>query len=125
KAILNTIKHEVAHALTPGHGHDEIWAAKAHELGCYHVAPCSSLGLPEHVIDGIRSGATVSVTFEEEVIRKAKYEVTRLQDKCPTCGKVAVIKSEILEQTPDSVQWDKKFQFLECGHLIVKKLPKA
>ena len=39
KAILNTIKHEVAHALTPGHGHDEIWAAKAHELGCYHVAP--------------------------------------------------------------------------------------
>jgi len=31
--ILNTIIHEVAHALTYGHSHDEVWKAKAKELG--------------------------------------------------------------------------------------------
>ncbi|QZE10542.1 SprT-like protease [Mycobacterium phage ScoobyDoobyDoo] len=30
---LNTITHEVAHALTPGHQHDRVWAAKHRELG--------------------------------------------------------------------------------------------
>lgn len=28
-----TILHEIAHALTPGHNHDEVWAAKAAEIG--------------------------------------------------------------------------------------------
>lgn len=31
--VLGTIQHEVAHALTPRHGHDAVWAAKARELG--------------------------------------------------------------------------------------------
>ena len=31
--IENTILHEVAHALTVGHGHDDVWATKARELG--------------------------------------------------------------------------------------------
>lgn len=31
--ILNTILHEIAHALTPGHGHDLAWKQKAMELG--------------------------------------------------------------------------------------------
>lgn len=25
RELLDTIRHEVAHALTPGHGHDELW----------------------------------------------------------------------------------------------------
>jgi hypothetical protein len=29
----NTILHEIAHALTPLHGHDGVWAAKHRELG--------------------------------------------------------------------------------------------
>ncbi|UOW93145.1 SprT-like protease [Mycobacterium phage NoShow] len=28
-----TITHEIAHALTPGHKHDQVWAAKHRELG--------------------------------------------------------------------------------------------
>ncbi|AMO44044.1 SprT-like protein [Mycobacterium phage Bactobuster] len=30
---VNTITHEIAHALTPGHHHDAVWARKHRELG--------------------------------------------------------------------------------------------
>lgn len=33
KFVENTILHEIAHALTPGHGHDNTWSQKAKELG--------------------------------------------------------------------------------------------
>lgn len=33
-AVRNTILHEIAHALTPGHGHDFVWLTKAREIGC-------------------------------------------------------------------------------------------
>lgn len=32
--IKNTILHEIAHALTPGHHHDGYWKIKALEIGC-------------------------------------------------------------------------------------------
>jgi predicted SprT family Zn-dependent metalloprotease len=32
--VKNTILHEIAHALTPGHGHDRVWQRKAIEIGC-------------------------------------------------------------------------------------------
>lgn len=31
--VNTTIKHEVAHALTPRHGHDSVWARQARALG--------------------------------------------------------------------------------------------
>jgi hypothetical protein len=31
--VLNTLRHEVAHALTPGANHGPVWAAKMRELG--------------------------------------------------------------------------------------------
>jgi predicted SprT family Zn-dependent metalloprotease len=34
KQVTNTILHEIAHALTPGHHHDWVWKAKAREIGC-------------------------------------------------------------------------------------------
>lgn len=32
--VKDTILHEIAHALTPGHHHDWVWKAKAREIGC-------------------------------------------------------------------------------------------
>lgn len=32
--VKDTILHEIAHALTPGHHHDNIWKNKCRELGC-------------------------------------------------------------------------------------------
>ena len=34
KEIKNTVLHEIAHALTPGHNHDHVWQAKAVSIGC-------------------------------------------------------------------------------------------
>lgn len=40
--VLDTILHEIAHALVgPGHGHDEVWVLKALELGA-HPVPCKN-----------------------------------------------------------------------------------
>jgi SNF2 family DNA or RNA helicase len=123
--IQNTIRHEVAHALTPGHQHDNIWANKAREIGCTSVAPCSHLTLSPDIIDAIRSGADVVVTYETEVIHRPKYEITRLQDKCPICHKVArEVSSKILEH-PNELAPNIKVITLECGHTISKEIPKG
>lgn len=123
--VVNTIKHEVAHALTCGHGHDEVWAAKAREIGCDNTQPCSNLSLSPEVIDAIRSGATVEVTFDEHIVRVPKYNITRLQDKCEQCGKVAKSVSEQTFESSREGEPDTKIITLECGHLVFKKIPKG
>ena len=123
--VVNTIRHEIAHALTPGHGHDEVWAAKAKEIGCDNTAPCSNLSLSPHVIDAIRSGATVEVTFDEQIIRTPQYKITRLQDKCEVCGKVAKEVSSKTQVMPGDDTPDMKFITLACGHIIFKTIPKG
>ena len=124
--VINTIRHEVAHALVgPNHGHDTIWQAKAREVGCDHVSTQCGMALNPLIIEAIRSGADVEVTVEEQVIRTPKYKVTRLQDKCPYCGKVAVTKSENKVVSKGETTPDLMFIKLECGHMIVKKIPKG
>jgi SNF2 family DNA or RNA helicase len=123
--VLNTVRHEVAHALCPGEQHNEIWAAKARELGCTNTLPCSHLSFSPEIIDAIRSGATVEVSYETEVIHRPKYQITRLQDKCEVCGKVAKSLRENLITNSDPFKPNEKFIFLECGHLLVKKIPKG
>lgn len=125
--IIDTILHEIAHALTPNHGHDSVWAAKAREIGCLNTIPCSHLNLPPQVIDAIRSGQMVEMEVKEEiitqVIRTPSYKITRLQDKCPICGKVAV---EVKTKTyTDKDGNEVKLISLACFHIIKKIIPKG
>jgi len=115
--VKNTILHEIAHALMPMHGHDSFWMEKAKALGCDDLSPCSTLSLPPSAIDAIRSGADLEVSFETRTVRDVHYKVTKLQDKCPSCGKIAKEKSFKEVKTSGGY---KKVIFLECGHLIVK-----
>jgi SNF2 family DNA or RNA helicase len=132
--IQDTILHEIAHALVgPGHDHDATWTTKARELGCNNLTKCATISLDPRVIDALRSGATIQVEFEEHTIERnikieekvyrPKYQVTRLQDKCPECGKVAVEKFAI--NTVDKDGNEVKLITLECFHIIKKVIPRA
>jgi hypothetical protein len=123
--LINTIKHEVAHALTPGNGHNSVWAEKAREIGCDNVNPCAGFGLSPNIIDAIRSGADIEVTIDETVTRNFNYKVTRLQDKCETCGKVAVFDREMTVPGKTETDHEVKITFLKCGHIKSVVLPKA
>lgn len=61
--VIDTIIHEVAHALTKGDNHGEIWKAKCRELGC-RDEQFKDLG-------------------KESLNKLAKYKGV-----CPTCGHV-------------------------------------
>jgi hypothetical protein len=124
--VTNTILHEIAHALVgPGHAHNQVWQEKAKSIGCDNTLPCSNLSLSPDVIDAIRSGADVEVTFDEHVVRTPKYKITRLQDKCEVCDKVAVTKSEKFIETGDKKKHNLKLITLECGHVMMRKIPKG
>lgn len=123
--VIDTLKHEVAHALCIGEGHNEVWQQQARALGCLHTEACSHLSFSPDIIDAIRSDANVEVETIEEVIYKPKYTISRLQDKCEFCGKVAKEKSSNLITNSDPIKPDEKYIWLECGHLIVKKIPKG
>jgi hypothetical protein len=124
--ITNTIRHEVAHALVgAGHAHDSIWAECAKRIGCDNVAPCASFSLSPQVIDAIRSGAEIEIIVDEQVVRNYSYRVTRLQDKCETCGKVAIFDREVFIKSKDDFTPDKKIIFFKCNHFRIKELPKA
>lgn len=116
--VINTIRHEVAHALTMGHAHDAVWAEKARALGCDNTNACASYGFDDRAIDAIRSGATVEVTYETEVIRKPTYKISKLQDKCEVCGKVA--KELKREEVTLSSGKRKVVITLECLHVVFR-----
>lgn len=59
--VMDTLLHEIAHALEPGHGHDSVWKACAMRLGCAPLA-CSK---------------------ERIEIRPGQYRAV-----CPSCGRV-------------------------------------
>jgi SNF2 family DNA or RNA helicase len=132
--IIDTIKHEVAHAIAgPGHGHDATWTTIAMGLGVNNLSACSTIGLDPRVIDAIRSGHSVEVEFEEkkierqvtveETVYQPKYKVTRLQERCSDCGKVA---EEIFAiDTVDKEGNQCKLITLKCFHIVKRIIPKA
>ena len=113
----------------------KLGEAKAHEIGCDNTNACSHLSLSPNIIDAIRSGANIELEIDEEIVKRTIYEpkevdeairtvkhkVTRLQDKCVVCGKVA---EEERHSIVEGKETDKKFIFLKCGHLIIREIPK-
>uniref|UniRef100_A0A6M3LCF4 Putative helicase n=1 Tax=viral metagenome TaxID=1070528 RepID=A0A6M3LCF4_9ZZZZ len=115
--VENTILHEIAHALTEGAGHDDVWKDKAKELGCTNTLPCATYGLSLNAIDAIRSGALLEIDYDEQVIRTPKYRVTRYQDKCDVCNKVAKEASHKEFRSNGRL---KRIVTLECGHIRIE-----
>ena len=69
-AIRDTIIHEIAHALTPGHNHNRVWKMKCIELG----GDGQRCGGANKYKDGAVGQATIQQSL-------AKYTLT-----CPVCG---------------------------------------
>jgi predicted SprT family Zn-dependent metalloprotease len=67
EGITDTILHEIAHALTPGHHHDNVWKRKCIELG----------GNGERVGSDLKYKKDSADVYE----KLAKYTLT-----CPVCG---------------------------------------
>jgi hypothetical protein len=68
----DTILHEVAHGLCPGHNHDDEWKRVAKSIGCR----------------GERCGNITKEAIDEtrlEKFKKYKYNYTYT---CPTCGNI-------------------------------------
>lgn len=70
ESIRDTIIHEIAHALTKGHGHDNVWRRKCIELGGNGNRVGGS--------DKFKDGEEGRLDFHKA---NAKYTLT-----CPTCG---------------------------------------
>lgn len=113
--INDTINHEIAHALTIGHQHDDIWKAKAIELGA-NPNPCANYALDARAIDAIRSGDLLEISYDEHVVRTPKYKVTRYQDHCDVCNKVA--KEVSTSEFRSGKKLFKKIT-LQCGHIHI------
>lgn len=123
--VRDTINHEIAHALTPGCGHNVTWRKKAIELGSNGLE-CATYNLDARAIDAIRSGDILEVESEEVtktvmvptevVVNEPKYKISKYQDKCDVCGKVA---KEASSKEFRSNGILKKLVTLECGHIRV------
>ena len=75
KAIKDTIIHEIAHALTKGHGHDKVWQSKCIELGG----------------NGLRCGGTDKYFNGSKGKNEILNAISKYSLTCPVCGHVSYI----------------------------------
>ncbi len=73
--ILDILLHELAHALTPGHGHNDVWRNVAVSLGCSGRRCCASFMEPAYVGFCACQGNVVTrhrLTLRRPVCKKCK-----------------------------------------------------
>ena len=70
--VIETLLHEVAHALTPGQGHNAVWRAVAKRLGCDPKATCAD----SHLLPPAKYQANCPVCnqlYQRQIFPKGKY----------------------------------------------------
>lgn len=87
--LLDTLLHEIAHALTPGDGHGKLWQAKAMELGARpttHKTP-EELGFDEQPLRDV-----YAIFLNEDGVEKFYREATKNFFIKVACGKKDIKK---------------------------------
>lgn len=128
-SVEEIILHELAHALTEGHGHDKVWRAKALELGDKHArAKCPVRQRPGFNEEWmIKSGHTRQesefdcVAFTSKELPRSKKpsspnfggQVKRVAK--PTKLAISIFHDKKVE---DRWQWMAEFkrEFMNCGY---------
>jgi predicted SprT family Zn-dependent metalloprotease len=77
EAAMNTVLHEIAHALCPNHGHDKVWKAKAIEIGCNG----------NRCYDGASQGSYPSQRHARNWIGKCPNGHTKTRARAPLAGR--------------------------------------
>lgn len=95
ESVENTILHEIAHALTPGHHHGPVWRAKAIEIGC----------------DGKRCYSTEISTPAAKYVAECpkckhvhtRYKATNKRGSCGSCSGGRFNEAYLLVFRPNTV----------------------
>jgi predicted SprT family Zn-dependent metalloprotease len=92
ETIFDIIMHEIAHALTPGHCHDEVWQAKAKALGATPNRICNRAIIPNYTYRAMCYGC-YTVYYRYRQVRNAEKGGKQY---CKFCGpKVGFLKFKV------------------------------
>ena len=94
--VLDTILHEIAHALCKGHNHNHIWKSTALSIGCSgekYWKPDNQGGDTKHFTKYLRHCLNCMHT-----INKVSKTSRRFYDRCPECKTSARV-------SPDNFVW--------------------
>lgn len=95
--VLNTILHEIAHALVGcKHGHDEVWKTKALEIGCTGNTTC------KRTISDNKLPPKWVVLYNDEIVKRyfrkpnkstfTKLPILKIKGRPETLGKLNLIE---------------------------------
>jgi len=101
--VKDCLLHEIAHALVgPGHFHDDVWKAKAQEIGCTGEQCGRS---------GFNPAAALRIEPSQVAERKS---ILMPHKRCPKCNQPAKIQSS-------AKIGEKEFVHLTCNHTVQAK----